>query len=189
MHHVFPLRIDCLVAERSRPGVARQPVPFFARAKKGTKESTPRFSALRVPNFSGAIRAAARLALRAQTMLADIPRTAPEKLAAQKGIGKPSTRLLALKWLAGSQCDGFYPPFSRSRDFGARLGVVGERCLSEASSFAAQSRSEITGFRRMWGVLSLPTFFAQAKKVGRCRAPPGQHHLSGSQFFRRRSGG
>jgi hypothetical protein len=145
--------------------------------RKEPKKARPNFAALRVPDFSDAARAAAQLALRAQTVLADFPRTASEKSAAQKGIGKPSTRLPALKRLAGSQCDGFTPPFSRSRDFETRLGAVGERCLSEASSFAAQPCSEITGFRRMWGVLSLPTFFAQAKKVGRCRAPPANAAL------------
>jgi len=66
--------------------VARRPVTFFARAKKVTKENTPRLAALRVPDFSGAVRAAAQLALRAQTVLADFPRSAPEKSAAKKGI-------------------------------------------------------------------------------------------------------
>jgi hypothetical protein len=54
--------------------------------RKLTKESTPRFAALRVPNLSGAVRAAAQLGLRPQTVLADFPRTAPKKLAAQRGL-------------------------------------------------------------------------------------------------------
>jgi hypothetical protein len=66
--------------------MAWRPVPFFACAKKETKESTPRFAALLVPNLSGVVRAAAQLALRAQTVLADLPRTVPEKSAAKKGV-------------------------------------------------------------------------------------------------------
>jgi pimeloyl-CoA synthetase len=54
--------------------------------RKLTKESTPRFAALRVPNFFASVRAAAQLALRAQTVLAEYPRTLAKKLAAQKGI-------------------------------------------------------------------------------------------------------
>ncbi len=61
----------------SRPGMlalaggARRRITFFACAKKVSKESTLRFAALRVPNFPVAIRAAAQLALQAQTVLAD----------------------------------------------------------------------------------------------------------------------
>lgn len=101
--------------------MARRPVPFFACAKKGTKESTPHFAALRVPDFSGAVRAAAQLALRAQTVLADFPRTAPEKSAAKKGGIKPSSTAhpclgRGWGWLG-------LIPSSRSRDFGARPGL------------------------------------------------------------------
>jgi hypothetical protein len=60
--------------------------------RKEPKKARPNFAALRVPNFSDAARAAAQLALRAQTVLADFPRTASEKLAAQKGIQNPRFR-------------------------------------------------------------------------------------------------
>jgi len=76
-------------------GGARRRITFFACAKKVTKESTPTFAALRVPKFSNAVRAAAQLALRAQTVLADCPRTALENLAAQRGCNTPLTRAAA----------------------------------------------------------------------------------------------
>jgi hypothetical protein len=70
----------------AQAGGARQRPTFFARAKKVGKENTPRFAALRVPNFSVSVRAAAQLGLRPQTVLADFPRTLAEKLAAQRGL-------------------------------------------------------------------------------------------------------
>ena len=77
---------------RLGPGAARQRVTFLARPRKVTKRRSPRFAALRVPNFTAAVRAAAQLALRAQTVLADYPRTGAEKLAAQRGWKTAPTR-------------------------------------------------------------------------------------------------
>jgi hypothetical protein len=74
----------------AQAGGARRRITFFACAKKVTKESTPRFAALRVPNFSANVRAAAQLGLRPQTVLADCPRTFAEKLAARRGYEHPT---------------------------------------------------------------------------------------------------
>jgi hypothetical protein len=154
-------------------GGTRQRVTFFACAKKGNQRNHTRFAALRVPNFSDAVRAAALLGLRPQTVLADGPRTASEKLAVQTGIEQqplPSPARPPCSRPVASQTVCFPFPFSRSRDFGPRPGVVGESCLSEASSFAARPCPEISGVRRMRGVLSLVNFLCTSKESN---WPPG----------------
>lgn len=154
------------IRTRLLAGGARQHVPFFVWTKKGTKESPPRCIALRVPNFSGPVRAAAQLALRARTVLADFPRTASKKLATQRG----------LKAVAS---DGFLP-LCRRRDFRAWLGLpkASERCLSEASSFAAPDKAENRGVSLEAG---RPSFSWPLKKSnplpgGRGQTPYPEHH-------------
>jgi hypothetical protein len=72
----------------------------------------------------------------------------------------------------------FSSPLSR-QFFRGRSGEVGEHCLSPAGASCAAARTglEKLGTRRATkrGVLSLVTFFAQAKKVMRRRAPPAKH--------------
>jgi len=105
--------------------------------RKLTKESTPRFAALRVPNFSASVRAAAQLGLRPQTVLADFPRTLAEKLAAQKGRkNKPSATRPGHSFAYPLHHHRFSHPLQPEPWFrGGNGAAEGRRKLSERSEF------------------------------------------------------
>ncbi|HEX8978306.1 MAG TPA: hypothetical protein VF811_01240, partial [Parasulfuritortus sp.] len=75
--------------------------------RKLTKESTPRFTALRVPNFSASVRAAAQLGLRPQAVLADDPRLRPEISAPAEGEGKTVGDAMGCEVVVGLHGRGF----------------------------------------------------------------------------------
>jgi len=154
---VGDVRLGCLA------GGARQRVPFFARAKKGTKESTPRFR--RNPEDSGLARAAKELAALKQLSPAfGFPSQARNPRLRQKGC-KPSHR------------DAFSPltpPLGVQPHGGSRRAMsepVGRVCEPPVGLNAKR------GFRRKRGGLLLVTFLGQARKVTRRRATPGQTRL------------
>jgi hypothetical protein len=106
--------------------------------RKLTKESTPRFAALRVPNLFARVRAAAQLGLRPQTVLADFPRTRAKKLAAQKGAEKQTLNQAGRPLLAtGFVTDGLlFSPLQPEPWFLDGSGEAeGRRKLSERSEF------------------------------------------------------
>ncbi len=162
-------------------GSARQRITFFACAKKVTKESAPRFAALRVPKFSPDARAAAQLALRAQTVLADGPRASAENLAAQRGFNTPSPALprtplpLAGEGLGFAKRsaprlrDAFPPPLTAPRISGAAGGR--RRKLSERSEFFRRPVApEILGVSPEAGRAFFGYFLCTNKESN---APPG----------------
>lgn len=164
------------MSEGQLAGGARRRTTFFARAKKVAKESTPRFVALRVPNFSRPVRAAAQLALRAQTVLADIPRTGREKLATQRGCKavvcnqhEPFNR----HWDTTRRQRGFDvpSPLPEPRIFGLAGGAEGRRKLSERSEFFRRpAESKILGVSTAAGRAFFGSFLCTSKERN---APPG----------------
>jgi hypothetical protein len=146
--------------------------------RKLTKESTPRFAALRVPNFSATVRAAAQLALRAQTVLADDSRTPAEKLAAQRGLNDtPVVHHADHSVVAGCFANGlFLNPLQPEPRFRGEAGGC-RRALSEPERRVAQPPGLDTksrGFDGCGACFLWLAFFARAKKVTGRRAAPGQ---------------
>ena len=163
------------------------------RQKKVTKEkATPGLPVLRTSLCSSAKRAAAELALRAQTVLADFPRLAcgarrrsrgpksSQRLLHSQGFNPPQPFSLREKgWDEGGLAVAFEahvrPP--RNAD---RKGEVREHCLSPRRGRVAQRpfRSSTAGKPEgpaHRGRLFLGYFLlARQKKVTSCRATPGR---------------
>ncbi len=174
------------VMEAALAGSARRRVTFFARAKKVTKENTPCFRRNPRPATSAEGGSQTRPGhAGAQTALAEGPLAAGHRPAAAEG-GKSGGMRRVLCFAKVSL--GHRAAHSGGLDFwvplappslGKGLGGFRRVCLSPgaagASYAAAPALSPGEGTRRAatWGVLSLVTFFARAKKVTRRRAPPG----------------
>jgi hypothetical protein len=145
--------------------------------RKLTKESTPRFAALRVPNFSATARAAAQLGLRPQTVLADDSRTVTKKLAAQRGRNGKRSEHNASR-IVGTDCITNGLPLNPLQPEPGFRGKAGRcrRALSEPEGRVAQPPglgSKSRGFDGCGACFLWLAFFAQAKKVTGRRAAPG----------------
>ncbi len=156
-------------------GGARQRLTFFACAKKVSKESTPHFTALRVPNFRAAVRAAAQLA---PAGLRHCSPTPPERRHESWRLrgGSSATRHRCHPAVT-APCATLFRPLCRRRSFcsGSGLPQASERCLSAASSFAAPVQSENSGVspeaeRPSFGYFSWP--------FKKSNALPGAHGQS-----------
>lgn len=155
-------------------GGARRRLTFFACAKNVSKESTPRFAALRVPKFRAAVRAAAQLA---PAGLRHCSPTPPER---QHEIwrlrGESSTTRHRCHPAVTAPCATLFRPLCQRRGFcsGSGLPQASERCLSAASSFAAPVQSKNSGVSPEAGRPSFGYFSWPLKKSNALPGAPGQ---------------
>jgi hypothetical protein len=177
-------------------GGARQRLTFFARAKKVSKENTPRFAALRVPELDLPDWAAAQLGLRPQTVLADYPQSDRPISAAQRGLDPLPHPTLPHEWGRAREGDmqrshsvhaGFNPtrvayathffPLQPEPRFPGLAGGCRRKVSERSEFFRRPAESGKLGVSTDVGRVFFGDFLCTSKES---HAPPGAPGLSRS---------